>query len=190
MEPISRLFTDSSTTRDGQRWELQVVNLGAFRVPSGVLAASDGFFPEPHRSVETLPTDEGVLELAIAIRSDGDQQVIAARVRYSDSTVEDWYPLHFKGAKAIECETLGILWGESDILPLRTPDREAAEETLKKNYQTTRSWAVGEINGASYAIVDSGLGTGARYFYRGVDEAGEVVALLIDFAGLLQEGWE
>ena len=187
MEPISRLFTDSSTTRDGQLWELQVVNLGTFRLPSGALAASDGFFPEPHRSVEPLPTEEGVLELAIAIRSDGDQQVIAARVRYSESPVEDWYPLHFKGAKAIEGESL--LWGESDILPLRAPDREPVEEALKKNYQNSRTWAVGEINGASYAIVDAGLGTGARYFYRGVDENGEVAALLIDFAGILQEGW-
>src|SRR5688572_18445164 len=81
MEPISRLFTDRSTTLHGQRWGLQVVNLGPFRLPSGVLAASDGFYPEPHRSGETLPTEAGVLELAIAIRDDGDEQVIAARVR-------------------------------------------------------------------------------------------------------------
>jgi hypothetical protein len=189
MEPISRLFTDRSTTLHGHRWELQVVNLGSFRLPSGILAASDGFYPEPHRSGEALPTEAGVLELAIAVREDGDQQVIAARIRYSESPVDDWYPLHFRGAKAVECES-GLLWADSEIMPLKGEAPEAVEAQLKENSRPTRSWAAGEIQGASYAIVECGLGKGAFYFHKGIDEDGNVVALLIDFAGILQEGWE
>src|SRR5688572_25575808 len=192
MDPISRLFTDRSTKFDGQTRELQVVNLGPFRLPTGILAASDGFYPEPHRTAEPLPTTEGTLELAVATSPDGDQRVLAARVRYADAPLEDWYHLPFRGAKGIECEadSLGLLFGESDFLPLRFVDPKGPTEDLKKNYQPTRAWAVGEVKGASFAIVNSGMGTGPFYFYRGIAEDGEVVSLLVDFTGLLREGWD
>lgn len=189
MEPISRLFTDSSITRDGQRWELRVVDLGSFRLPTGTLAAGDGFFPEPHRSGEQLPTEAGTLELAVGTLKDGTQRVLAARVRYADSPIDDWYPLHFRGAKGIRNES-GILFGESDVLPLKGVPRETLQSALEENRQLECGWATADINGASYAIVESGLGEGPHYFYRGVDEDGEMQALLVDFTGVLLEGYE
>ena len=189
MEPISRLFTESSITRDGQRWELRVVELGSFRLPTGTLAAGDGFFPEPHRSGEQLPTEAGTLELSVGTPKDGIQRVLAARVRYADSVIDDWYPLHFRGAKAINSDS-GILFGESDVLPLRGTPRESLESALEEKRQANCAWAMGDINGASYAIVDSGLGEGPHYFYRGINEDGETVALLLDFTGVLLEGYE
>jgi hypothetical protein len=192
MEPISRLVTDSSTKVHGKTRQLHVVNLGAFRLPTGILAASDGFYPEPHRTAEPLPTAEGVLELAIGATSDGDQRVLAARIRYADSPIEDWYDLQFRGAKAISCDTdsLGLLFGESDVLPLRLVDPQVLTAGLQKNYQPTRAWAGGEVNGASFVILNSGMGPGPFYFYRGIAEDGKVAALLVDFTGILREGWE
>src|SRR3954468_6057576 len=135
MEPISGLFTDPSVTLDRVTRELQVVNLGPFRLPTGILAASDGFYPEPHRTAEPLPTEPGVLELAIAIDREGDQRVLAARVRYSESPVDDWYPLPFRGAKSIQCEadSLGLLFGESEVLPLKVVSPQVPTEALDKS---------------------------------------------------------
>ena len=192
MEPISRFFTDRSVTFAGTPRQLRVENLGPFRLPTGIIAAGDGFYPEPHRTAEELPTTEGVLELAVATDASGDERILVARVRYSDAPVDDWYHLPFRGAKAIELEpdSLGILWGESDVLPLKTVDPRVPTKTLEKNYRPTCAWAVGDVNGASYAIVSSGLETGPVYFYRGIDADGETVALLLDFTGTLREGWD
>ena len=189
MEPISRLFTESSITRDGKRWDLRVVNLGSFRLPTGTLAAGDGFFPEPHRSGEQLPTEAGTLELAVGTENDGTQHVLAARVRYADSAIDDWYPLHFRGAKAIDAES-GILFGESDVLPLRGVPRESLESAAEESRQPNCAWAAADINGASYVIVDAGMGAGPHCFYRGINADGETVALLLDFTGVLLEGYE
>ena len=189
MEPISRLFTEPDITREGERWELRVVELGSFRLPTGLLAASDGFFPEPHRTAEPLPTGPGMLELSVGTRKDGTQCVFAVRVRYADAPVDDWYPLFFRGTKAISSES-GILFGESDVLPLKGTGGDALESALEESRRPNCAWALADINGASFAIVESGLGEGPHYFYRGVNEDGETVAMLIDFTGVLLEGYE
>jgi hypothetical protein len=191
MEPITRLFNDSHTMRDDERLELHVLDLGAFQLPTATLAASDGLEEdEPHRTDDSFPTGAGLLQLVVGARADGTQTILVARVKYADAAVADWEPIFFRGANAIGAESLALIWGDSRSLPLNEEERELADTALEANRLPTCSWAIGERNGGSYAIVDSGPATGARFFYRGVDPQGALVAVLVDFAGILQEGWE
>lgn len=206
MQPIdfSTLFDDGreiDTEQGRVRLTRQVV--GDLVVPTGRIVACDPFTaPDTEAFAVTLAPGTYPVVVSVAHFADGDQRTAGAMLQINSRKPATWRMALQPDQDLAELGDDEIFGYSVDSAVGCFMDADAAEELMTrmeededyfetilarmdKTYVDTWSWANIEMNpatGANLIAFSSGMGDDFYASYFGLDEAGEIVCLVTDFA--------
>jgi hypothetical protein len=203
---FSKLFEDGRAVEsaDYGRVVLRRHAAGELRLPTGRVVACDPAAPEtdPY-TVGVAPGSHPVVLSVAHFEEDGDQRVAGAMLVVSDGAPVRWELALVAGQDASELEGdevfgYAVESGFGCLMDAESAARyvDALEEddssleeriadALDATYVDTWSWAnvpIDAASGLNLAAFSAGMGDGLYASYFGFDAAGEVVALVTDFA--------
>ena len=172
-----------------------VYSLGELSLPSGKIIAADGFIfdDEPF----TRSVKPGSYPVTVAVADLGaDQRIAFAQVRFSKKHAAQWEIALRPGqdSKVLNKNEIFGYGVDSGTGCFADPAVQkilrskgagmlitAAEDEMETVYQSTRRWVRIDTPFGGAVMFSSGFGDGFYASYFGLDERGEVVALVTDF---------
>lgn len=173
----------------------RVVRLPDLKLPSGRIAASDGFIPVGAKPF-TQATLPGVYPLLLAIAVIGDDERIGfAKLQLADQPATRWEMALVSGQDPASLKPLEVFGypvdsgtgclGDIDALKLLGSTNEDFSNNMldefQKSYRHTRGWLSVDSSRGSVALFSSGFGDGVYPSYFGYSAKGELVSLITDF---------
>jgi len=197
-ELYTAAFRQGRTLSDeGRTLTFSVVPIGLLSLPSGRIVASDPLtagHPEPF--VQTVIPGRYLVELSLARDGKGAERVAMARIKFTGRQPEVWVMALNKGQSQSELPAGGF-WGyRSDSGTGAFMDANAASRAdfaylddidsllleLTANYKPYRYWLEVPLDRRHNVVMfSSGEGEGSYPSYFGIDEAGDICALVTDF---------
>lgn len=182
---------------DGVTASVVIYQLENLWFPSGRVLASDGFIMDGDPFDRSIAPGRYPLQLVVA-RFGDDERIALAILRVSQAPVKKWVMAITRGQdlatlKKDEIFGYGVDSGTGSFCDLSArnlinqingPDMaffNRIEAEMRKVYKHTRDWVHIETAQGSAVLFSSGGGDGFYASYFGLDDAGNVAALMTDF---------
>ncbi|HYR12481.1 MAG TPA: DUF4241 domain-containing protein [Longimicrobium sp.] len=187
---------------DGESLSLALHALGNLVLPTGRIVACDPFMADEDAPfTRSVPPGRYPVLVNVARRTNGDQRVAYAILRFADPRPVGWEMALLPGQDTstlgeneffgygVDAGT-GCFMDASVVKPLverSTPENGYSEdlvELMEKTYVSTWSWmdyVLDPGTGANVIAFSSGWGDGAYPSWWGLDESGAAVCLVTDF---------
>jgi hypothetical protein len=172
---------------EGQKSRIEVKRIGLLNVTTGVLVLGDfGYGPYTLSPVgQRVAPGKYPVEISIAFK-----RVAALRLLLSDNPVVKWHPADMgDGGHGVGVDAGNVSISDvSVILAVKSRDKERAFEKYADAPAGPNARLLSLMNTDDVAIADSGYGDGRYPVYWGVDSAGRLAVLLVDFWVVPQPG--
>ncbi len=188
---------ESSSEAPASAEVFTVVAAGLLNLPSGQIVVCDPLTGGQRAPfVQSAKPGRYPVELALLRTADGAEYVALSRIKFSDSQPAVWVMALRKGQDPRKLEAGGYFgfrsesgtaaYLDADSLPQanfeQTEDIDALLTALTANYARSRYWMEYPLDRRLGVVMfSSGKGPGFYASYFGIDEEGDVSALVTDF---------
>lgn len=183
--------------RDGRTLSFAVVTAGRVSLPSGQIVACDPLTAGDRAPfVQTVLPGRYPVDLALMRTEKGVEKVAMARIKFTSKQPAVWVMALHKGEDPAALKPGGYYGYKSDSGTGAFMDMKAASQAdfahlddidsllveLTSNYQPHRYWMEQPLDRRHNVVMfSSGEGAGSYASYFGIDDAGDVCALVTDF---------